>query len=71
MTSRNRGLGDMYWWIFIVRTIFFFWSLQAAPLLDYNELAIPVPSPEDMFLPDIFLAPAPSMSGVRVVIGSS
>ena len=57
--------------IFIVRIFLFFWMFQVAPPIDDIELASPVPSPEDMPWQNFQQAPAPSMSGVRVVTGSS
>ena len=59
------------WRVFIVRIFLFFWMFQAAPPIDDIELASPVPSPEDMPWQNFQQAPAPSMSGVRVVTGSS
>ena len=61
----------MFWQIFGWTIGYLFWSIIAAPPLAYNDLAIPVPSPEDMNPQADAFVPAQLMSGVRVVTGSS
>ena len=57
--------------MFNLRILLFFWMFHAAPSTHDKELASPVLSPEDILRQHVRQVPAPSMSGVRVVTGSS